>query len=177
MTMKFVLALPLLLVASSLPAHALTKQEILEQEQQAFLNPQPPIAPSSLEAEQDHFLRAKLPVEQKPQPQYSMEARENPQPAAQPEATAQREFTPAAVAQPLPYDAAPIQRNIEPVQSVQAVPVARPLPSLTSPEGYSRINPAPSLRPAEINTASASPSVVTTTSITPPQIAFALVRH
>lgn len=84
MTIKIVHALPLILLASSLPAYAQTKQEILEQEQQAFLNPQPPTAPSSLDTEQDKFLRAKLPVEQKLEP----------------------EITPAVVAQPLPYDAA-----------------------------------------------------------------------
>jgi hypothetical protein len=69
MTIKIVLALPLILLASALPAYALTKQEILEQEQQQFLNPQPSAASGSLEAEQNHFLKAKLPVVSESQPQ------------------------------------------------------------------------------------------------------------
>ena len=164
--------LPLLLLAVlAFPAHAATNPDALEVEQQQFLNAS---APSTLNAEQDRFLQTNFPVERKPQPQYSTAARWHPQPVARPEVAQQREFTPAAVAQPLPYDAAPIQHNIEPEQSAQAVPVARPLPSLKTPEGYSRISPAPSLKPAKSNAASAPPSTITPISTAPPKIAFAL---
>jgi murein DD-endopeptidase MepM/ murein hydrolase activator NlpD len=103
MTIKIVLALPLILLASALPAYALTKQEILEQEQQQFLNPQPSAASGSLEAEQNHFLKAKLPVvsESQPQsqPEQSTAARWHPQPVARPEVSPQLGMTPAAVPQ------------------------------------------------------------------------------